>query len=106
MTATCEGKSWTASGPDVFKALRSLRRELDRFGILIGLNGARPNAWASGMQADMGDGRAVYLCEMGSSGRPPSAQTLDPAPLEVVGSVADQDGFHAAWLRSRGWTDE
>jgi hypothetical protein len=56
-----DGKSWAAEGPDLFKALRALRRILDPLGIRLGVNGARRDAWASGMQCDMGEGRAVYL---------------------------------------------
>lgn len=101
MTLAGGDQSWTASGPNAFQALRALRADLDRAGVTIGLNGARPNAWASGMQADMGEGLVVYLCEMGTSGRSPSVRTLDGAPLDAVGSVAEQDEFDAAWLVSR-----
>lgn len=101
MALTGDEQSWTASGPNAFQALRTLRADLDRAGVLIGLNGARPNSWASGMQADMGEGKVVYLCEMGETGRPLSVGTLDAAPLDSVGTVAEQNEFNAAWLASR-----
>lgn len=101
LTLTGDRQSWAASGHNAFQALRALRAEIDRAGITIGLNGARPNAWASGMQADMGEGKVVYLCELGKPGRPSSVRTLEPAPLDEVGSVAEQDEFHAAWLADR-----
>ena len=106
MTLTIADRSWTGSGSNAFHALRALRTELDRAGVLIGVNGARPIAWASGMQADMGEGKLVYLCEMGARGRPPSVGTLDAAPLDSVGSVAEQNEFHTAWIagRNRGNT--
>ena len=63
------GKSWAAEGPDVFKALRALRRILDPLGIRLGVNGARRDAWASGMQCDMGEGRVVYLLVEGQARR-------------------------------------
>lgn len=97
-----DDQMWEAVGPDVFEALRSLRRELDAGGLRVGVNGARPNAWSSGMQRDMGLGRMTYLCELGDSGGFPMVGTLDPAPLAEVGTVADQDEFHAAWLADRG----
>lgn len=97
-----DDQAWEAVGPDVFEALRSLRRELDARGLRVGVNGARPNAWSSGMQRDMGLGRMTYLCELGDFGGMPTVGTLDPAPLAEVGTVADQDEFHAEWLADRG----
>jgi hypothetical protein len=79
-----------------------LRNSLDRHGILLGVNGARRNAWASGMQRDMGEGRAVYLLTLGSHGRPPSVRTLDAAPLGEVATNAEQEEFYQQWLSERG----
>jgi hypothetical protein len=62
--------NWSAEGPDLFKALRELRRALDLLGIRLGVNGARRDAWASGMQCDMGEGRVVYLLAEGRADRP------------------------------------
>ena len=45
-----DGQSWTAEGPDLFKALRALRLLLDPLGIRLSVNGTRRDAWASGMQ--------------------------------------------------------
>lgn len=105
LTLTAPEQSWVGSGPDVFEALRSLRRQLDEEDIRLGCAGARPNAWSSGMQRDMGVGRSVYLTEVGVSGRPPHAGTLDPASLAETGTVAEQDEFHARWLASRAAQD-
>jgi hypothetical protein len=102
LTLLAPHRTWIAQGPDLFEALRVLRRELDPQAIRLGCNGARRNAWASGMQRDMGEGRGVYLCELGAPGRPPHWDTLGPAPLEEVGTVAEQDAFHARWLADRG----
>lgn len=33
--------------------------------------------------------------------RPPFVRTLDPAPLDLVATVAKQDEFHALWLTER-----
>jgi hypothetical protein len=94
-------RTWSAEGPDLFEALRTLRAKLDKEEILLGCNGARPNAWASGMQRDMGVGKTVYLCELDRGGRPPEVRTLDAAPLDEAGTVREQDEFHARWLASR-----
>jgi len=96
-----QGNSWAGEGPDLFEALRALRRALDPLGIQLGVNGARRNAWASGMQRDMGEGRVVYLLSEGQSGRPPQVNTLGSAPMAEVGTVAEQEERHARWLNSR-----
>ena len=70
------GNSWAAEGPDLFETLRVLRRALDPLGIRLGVNGARRNAWASGMQRDMGEEQVVYPLTEGQSGRPPQVSHL------------------------------
>jgi hypothetical protein len=101
LTLTSPDRTWVGVGPDCFKALRDLRRRLDADGILLGINGARPNSWSSGMQCDMGEGRVTYLLELGSRGRPPQVQTLDAAPLGLVGTVLAQDEFQSKWRSER-----
>jgi hypothetical protein len=54
------------------------------------------------MQRDMGEGRTTYLTELGSHDRPATVQTLDPAPLDSVGTLVEQDDFHGEWLAERG----
>ena len=93
--------SWAAGGPDLFKALRELRRALDPLGIRLGVNGARRDAWASGMQCDMGEGRVVYLLAEGQTGRPEQVSTLGQTAIEHVGTLQEQGQHHARWLRSR-----
>lgn len=96
-----DGRSWAADGPDLFRALRALRRILDPLDLRLGVNGARRNAWASGMQRDMAEGRVVYLLVEGRTGRPEQVSTLGSAPASHVGTVEDQDQHHEQWLRSR-----
>jgi hypothetical protein len=84
-------RAWSAEGADLFETLRALRARLDNDEILLGCNGARANAWASGMQRDMGEGKTVYLCSLDRRGRPPVARTLDPAPLDEVATISEQD---------------
>jgi hypothetical protein len=92
---------WTGTGHNCFAALRDLRLTLDSAGYPIGVNGARAKAAVSGMQADMGEGRVMYLLVMGESGRPEQVPTLDPAPLDQVASVDEQDRTNDAWYSSR-----
>jgi hypothetical protein len=96
-----DGNSWAAEGPDLFEALRALRRTVDPLGIRLGVNGARRNAWASGMQREMGEGRVVYLLTEEEAGRPPQVSTLGSASRAEVGSVREQDEQYARWLSSR-----
>lgn len=96
-----DGNSWAAEGPDLFEALRALRSAVDPLGIRLGVNGARRDAWASGMQRDMGEGRFVYLLTEGETGRPPQVSTLGRASLAEVGTVREQEEQHARWLSSR-----
>lgn len=74
---------------------------LDPSGIRLGVNGARRDAWASGMKCDIGEGRAVYLLAGERAGRPEQVSTLGPAPLTHVGTADDQDQQHERWLCSR-----
>lgn len=94
-------RSWRGTGHNCFAALRNLRSALDSDGILIGVNGARRNAVVSGMQADMGEGRVMYLAVLGQTGRPEQVRTLDPAHLNEVATVVTQDDFKYEWLRQR-----
>jgi len=93
------GRRWSAGGPDVFDAQLNLRRELEAEGIQLCCNGARRNAWSSGMQRDMGDGFSTYLLRLGEHGRrAESVPTLDSAPASEVTTVAEQLAFHERWL--------
>jgi hypothetical protein len=100
-----DGTSWAAGGPDLFKALRALRRILDPLGIRLGVNGARRDAWASGMQCDMGEGRVVYLLVEGQAGRPEQVSTLGSTSISHVGTVDDQERQYERWLHSRRTTN-
>jgi hypothetical protein len=78
-----------------------LRRILDPLGTRIGVNGARRDAWASGMQCDMGEGRVVYLLKEGHTIRPEQVSMLALAPLAQVGTVDEHDQQYQRWLHSR-----
>ena len=97
VTLTAPTRTWTATGFDVFEALMNLREQLDTEGIRLCCNGARRNAWASGMQRDMGQGRFVYVLDDEQSGRH-QVETLADAPCEDVGTVHEQREYYAGWL--------
>ena len=93
------GRHWRGGGTDLFAALRDLRLGLDRDGFLIGVNGARPDCAVSGMLADMGEGRQVYVLTFPrTTGRPDIIRTLGSAPLDEVSDVATQDEHKHRWL--------
>jgi hypothetical protein len=92
------GRRFEATGGDAFDALMKLRLDLEGYGVQICCNGARRNAWSSGMQRDMGEGLAVYLLQADRSVRPPQVRTLDSAPVGDVVSVAEQREFYETWL--------
>jgi hypothetical protein len=85
---------WTAVGPDGFAALRNLMARLDRSGVRIGVEGARPNAWPSSGQRHTGDGLTVRLLRPPlTPGRRPFVRTFTPIPINEAGSLAEQDAF-------------
>ena len=94
---------WTAEASDVFECLMVLRQQLEPEGVRLCCHGSRLDAWASGLQRDMGSGLSIYLLGAVAEGeRPPSVPTLDFAPPELVVSRDDQMEWHREWLRSHG----
>jgi hypothetical protein len=99
------GRTWEATGHDVFDALMNLRLVAERDNVQICCNGARPNAARSGMLGEAREGYAVYLLQEPQdpkSGLPPVVETLDPAPASEVVSVAEQRAFFEALLPPPG----
>jgi hypothetical protein len=89
------GGTWSAEAGDIFWCLVELRRQVEPDGMSLCCNGARRDAGVSGMLAEMGEGRRVYLLDgVGLSERPPMVETLAPAPCDEVVSVDEQ----LAWL--------
>jgi hypothetical protein len=99
--SAADGRSWSAEESDAFECLLALRTQIEPLGIGLCCNGCRRDAWASGMQRDMGGGFGVYLLDGVPKGqRPPQVKTLDPAPPAEVVSVAQQRAWHDEWLDS------
>lgn len=97
-----DGRRWTSEAPDVFGCLLDVRAQVEPDGVLLCCNGARRDAWASGMQRDMGQGRVVYLHEGIDPGQfPPMVETLDPAPPDTVATVAEQRAWFESWWQNR-----
>jgi hypothetical protein len=97
-----DGREWSTERADIFEYLLALRDQVEPLGLRLCCNGARRDAWASGMQRDMGMGTWVYLLtDVDPGQRPPQVRTLDPAPAESVVSVQEQRAWHADWLARR-----
>src|SRR6266508_6527347 len=86
--------SHRARGTDLFEALLALRRELEADGWRLAVQGARRDTWPSGMLRDQLDGSAVYVLPEDVKAKPETVGTFDPAPPDLVVTVAEQE---AAW---------
>ncbi len=82
------------AGRDAFHALELFRRAIEPLGWRVLCNGARKDAYPSGMSRDMGRGFMVYSIPPEG----PPVQTFDPANAEQVGSVEEQLENWNAWV--------
>jgi hypothetical protein len=81
----------TFHGPDLFTCLFRLRRFLVERGWRILCQGARPDAWASGMARDMGAGLKVYIMTPDDpNGWNHLVRTFDEATEAEVGTLEEQ----------------
>jgi len=86
---------------DLFNALVDLREKLDRSGIKLLCNGARKDVYPSGMSRSMGGGRKAYVIRKGHPARMASLLDIfDPADIDSVVSVCEQQAFHEEWFAS------
>ena len=53
------------------------------------------------MARDMAGGNKVYELVIGKAGRPPLVGLLEPASLDKVGTVAEQDAYFRQWMDGR-----
>ena len=91
--------SITKTADDFFEALRQIRLELETQNAMILCNGARIDAYPSGMSRQMSLGRIVYLNQTGQPAKHKAA-IFDKADADWVASVAEQDKYHRDWLAS------
>lgn len=86
---------------DYFEALRLIRRQFEEDGLRLCCAGARRDVWASGMQRDMGGGLTAYVLSLPRiAARPAEVSIFEPAPLELVATVVDQERFFESWWNS------
>jgi hypothetical protein len=60
----------TGYGYDAFEALTKVRQQIEPDGWRVGLAGALPNVWPSGMARDMGSGLKAYVLVSGVRPKP------------------------------------
>ncbi|RKE17927.1 hypothetical protein [Streptomyces sp. TLI_171] len=81
----------------LFDALSRLRPQIEPLGFQLLCNGARIDAYPSGMSRDMGGGRTLYVLTPGRTPRQRVA-VFDRAAPSSVGTVAAQPAFYESWL--------
>jgi hypothetical protein len=90
-----------ADAEDLFECLAKLRLDLEKEGAKVLCNGARLDAFPSGMAREMSGGKKVYLLKKGEPANPRDlVNTFDEAPIEKIASVADQREYYLAWIES------
>lgn len=83
----------------MFEALVRLRLQIEPIGWLLALQASRLDAYPSGTDRDMGGGYRIYVVRPGlKARRGDRVSTLDDAPAELLGTVADQKAHRSAWL--------
>jgi hypothetical protein len=97
------GVEITASEYDFFKALCTIRRQLEPLGLRPRCYGASRNVFPSPMSCDMGVGLKAYKLR---SGFPTEMKDLvfifDSGPDVEPVSVAEQEAYYKVWLESLG----
>lgn len=73
---------------DAFEALCTIRDRIEPLGWRIGVAGALPGVWPSGMARDQGGGLTVYRLSPGDL--EPFVDTFSPVDPASVTTVADQ----------------
>lgn len=93
-----DGQEFTASHTHYFVAFQSLRDQLLDLGYGMKCNGARTNAVASPMMANVAK---VYLVNMGEHARMKDVnQTFDFADISEFPDTRQQEEFFKAWGKS------
>jgi hypothetical protein len=85
----------------LFGALVKLRLWLEQKGYLLACNAARIDAYPSAMSLEMGGGRKLYVLTPGiPTNREGLVDALGAAPINAIGTVAEQRLNYENWLRS------
>ena len=87
----CGGRLYSAQGGDLFESLTTLRRELERQGLGLCVEGARADVFPSGMSRQMSGGRKAYRVVRGRKPEPTDVvDVFDATSCDSVVSVDEQ----------------
>ncbi|WP_409060010.1 hypothetical protein [Streptomyces sp. SYP-A7185] len=103
-----DGTVYESRGANLWECLTEIRNECEPDGVRICCNGARRDCYPSSMAIQMGGGHKVTIREMGRQVTDMAAvvETFASADLEKVGTVAEQEAYYRAWLKSLPRPDE
>ncbi len=75
----------SAQADDAFEALCLVREQLEPLGWRVGVAGAQPAVWPSGMARDQGGGLTAYrMTAEGAAGVVDTFQPVDPASVTMI----------------------
>ena len=88
-------------GYDFFDCLLKLRNLLEQKGLFILCQGAATNVYPSRMSRDMSNGLKAYKLDLGKKASIDQlVEIFDPASIEIVGTIAEQNVFFQRWANS------
>ena len=89
------------TGNDLFQALQQIRQELESGGWLIAVQGARKDAYPTGMVRDMIGARRVYILRAGQQAeREHLVDIFAEAAADSLGTVEQQTNYYREWRLS------
>ena len=89
-----------SSGPDFFEALREVRRQIEPDGWRILCLGASQDVWPCAGESESSNWRAVCRWKLHDRGRMQRVDIFATGPDVLVGSIEDQERFHAKYQGS------
>jgi hypothetical protein len=101
LTCRYRDKTISSEATDFFDALASIRRQLQRDGLMPYCYGASLNVFPSGMARDMGQGLRAYKLTLGKHARTTDLADIFDEGADIVPADVDaQEQFYRDWLES------
>jgi hypothetical protein len=101
LTCRYRDKTISSEATDFFEALISIRRQLQRDGLVPYCYGASLNVFPSGMARDMGQGLRAYKLALGKHAKIADLVDIFDEGTDVVPADVDaQEQFYRDWLGS------
>jgi hypothetical protein len=103
ITLQFSDREFSSSNISCFYALKNIRRELEREGILLKCYGASRNVWPSGMSTSMRRGEMAYKLFLGKKGDIKDLVSIFDSDSDVDPcNFEEQKKFNGEWLVSIG----